>query len=72
MTRPIQAPNLPRPIDLDTRFDSIGHDEPWRNDLANDLNLLLNYAKGSKHPQFWLLATSLAARVAQFEEIRSI
>lgn len=58
-------------ITLETRFDSIGHSEPWKNNLANELNLLLHYARVSK-PSFIPLALSLAARIAQFEEIRFV
>lgn len=55
-------------ITLETKFDRLGHDEPWKNNLANDLNLLLHYARVSK-PSFIPLALSLAARIAEFEEI---
>jgi hypothetical protein len=61
----------PSGITLDARFDSIGHEEPWKNVLANDLNLLLHYARVSK-PSFIPLALSLAARLAELEEIRFI
>ena len=58
-------------ITPETRFDSIGHDEAWKNNLANDLNLLMAYARAS-NINFTPLALSLVTRIAEFEEIRVV
>lgn len=67
---PLAAPDPLAVISLETRFDEKGHPEPWRNQLAIELNTLLHYARSSIWMRFKGVAISVVARVAQFEEIQ--
>lgn len=69
---PLPAPNLLDVVSLETHFDEKGHDEVWRNQVAQELNLLLAYARGSIFQHFRGVTISLVARIAQFEEIKAL
>lgn len=61
-------------ITLESRFDEQGHPEVWRNEVARELNILLEYASWHVMKQddvgLAIAAKSIAARVASFEEIQ--
>lgn len=59
-------------ITLETRFDEQGHPEVWRNEVARELNILLEYASSSKlaDSPLAVVAVSIAIRVAETEEIQ--
>lgn len=72
--RPLQAPILPLPVSSETRYDESGHEELWKNRLAEDLNKLMDLAKWlNSHKNDWKnakLIYQMTATVAQFMEIR--
>lgn len=61
-------------ITLDTRFDEEGHSEPWRNEMAGELNELMSLVdfQLDPHKQPAKAVLSIVARVAEFEEIQTI
>lgn len=58
------------PIAIEFSFDETGHGEPWRNELAKELNLLLNLAAQHGPSATGEAILSVIRRVAQFEEIQ--
>lgn len=65
-------------ITQETRFDEERHAEPWRNELAKELNLALDVACWLGWWDDWTGDTTknssaihaIVSRVAQFEEIK--
>jgi hypothetical protein len=58
-------------VTLKTVFDTQGHDAPWQNHVAEELNVLLLMAARNPRPKaFTLVVLSLVKRVAEFEEIK--
>ncbi len=53
------------------RYDETGHAEPWRNELARDLNRLLDIAEESTDAEYALAVGRTVERVADFEQIKA-
>lgn len=53
-------------VTLETEFSETGQSEPWKNDVAKELNALL---KNSDCERMDKITVSIVQRVSDFEEI---
>ncbi len=57
-------------VTIETKFSETGQHEPWKNDVAKELNILLEVADETPTTcAFRAAALSIVQRVADMEEI---
>ena len=54
------------------RYDEKGHDEKWRNDVAKDLNTVVEHCTTVANKKVKQALLRVVERVADFEEIEEV